>query len=129
MPTEDRWLPLRYVINGVAAAVLHFAALYSNLHFLHIPSAGLANLLAAVVGISASFVGSRHFVYRASAGPLGRQAAAFGVLYAALAAAHGLILFAWTDLAGLDYRVGFLLATAFQVAVSYVGNRTLVFKA
>ena len=118
----------RYVLNGLAATAVHFAVLSFNLHVLGMASAGLASFIAAFVGIAASFVGSRHFVFRAAAGRLLPQLTSFAVLYALLAIAHGLILYLWTDRAGLDYRVGFIVATGFQFAVSYIGNKTMVFK-
>lgn len=121
-------LVIRYIINGLVATAVHFGVLTFNLHVLGFQSAGLANLIAAVFGILTSFLGSRYFVFRASASPIAGQLLAFSTLYAALALAHGGFLFLWTDLAKLDYRVGFLLATAFQVAVSYLANKTLVFK-
>ena len=117
----------RYVVNGVAAAVVHFAALVFNMHILPVGSAGLANLLAAVVGITASFAGSRYFVFRGHRESPLRQAAKFGLLYGAIALLHGLILYLWTDLAGFDYRVGFLCALFLQVVLSYWGNKRLVF--
>lgn len=121
-------LAVRYILNGLFATAIHFGALTFNLNVLDMPSAGLANLIAAVIGISASFLGSRYFVFRAGHAPWGGQMVRFGALYALLALAHGLILYFWTDLGGFDYRVGFVLATCFQVGISYVGNKTLVFR-
>lgn len=118
---------IRYVINGVAATGVHYTALLINLHVLGIASAGLANLLAALVGITASFLGSRYFVFRGHTESLLRQAAKFGLLYGAIALLHGLVLYLWTDLAGFDYRIGFLFALVLQVALSYWGNKRLVF--
>ncbi len=118
---------VRYVVNGMAAAGVHYAALLFNLNVLAVPSAGLANLLAALVGITASFLGSRYFVFRGHAEGLLPQAAKFGLLYGAIALLHGLVLHLWTDLAHFDYRIGFLLALFLQVALSYWGNKRLVF--
>jgi putative flippase GtrA len=118
----------RYIVNGLVATVVHFAVLSFNVEVLDMHSAGLANFIAALVGMSISFFGSRHYVFRAAHAPVLPQAFAFVLLYASLAAAHGLILYLWTDRAGLDYRLGFLVATAFQVSISYLGNKTLVFK-
>jgi putative flippase GtrA len=118
----------RFVANGLAATAIHFSVLYSLREFAEVPSAGLANFLAAVPGITASFLGNRFFVFRASHAPWGGQAGRFVALYAGCAVMHGLALYLWTDLAGLDYRVGFVLATGLQIAISYVGNRLLVFR-
>jgi putative flippase GtrA len=41
---------------------------------------------------------------------------------------HGLVLGLITDIGGLDYRIGFILATGLQVALSYSGNQRFVFK-
>ncbi len=125
---HDRMRPLRYIANGLVATTVHFGVLTFNLEVLKLPSAGVANFIAAIFGISVSFFGSRHFVFRAAHAQIVPQALSFTLLYSALAVAHGLILHLWTDRAGLDYRIGFLLATAFQVATSYFGNKALVFK-
>ena len=128
LPRQLDRQPIRYLVNGVLATALHFGILTFNLEVLHLRSAGVANLIAASIAITASFISSRYYVFRAAHGPVGQQALAFGVLYAVLALVHGGILYLWTDRAGLDYRIGFLLATCVQVAGSYIGNKTLVFK-
>lgn len=119
---------LRYVINGLVATAAHYAVLSFNLKVLELHSAGLANLIAASVGITVSFLGSRFFVFADASGSLVAQALKFGGLYAAIALLHGAVLLVWTDMMRLDYRIGFLIATAVQVSLSYVGNKRLVFR-
>jgi putative flippase GtrA len=119
--------PVRYVINGSGAAVVHYAALIFCLHVLEFRSAGLGNLCAAAVGITASFFGNRYYVFRRDKENILRQAAKFGVLYATIALLHGAILYLWTDVRYFDYRIGFLIALVLQVILSYWGNKTLVF--
>lgn len=119
---------LRYVSNGLIATGVHYGVLSVNLQILEMQSAGLANLIAAILGIATSFLGSRYFVFRNHEGGLYRQARSFLLLYAFIASLHGLTLFLWTDVSGFDYRIGFLLATCIQVAISYWGNKRLVFK-
>lgn len=118
----------RYVVNGIVATAVHYTVLQFNLGVLHVPSAGLANLIAAGFGIATSFLGSRYFVFRAHAGSLLHQFAKFGVLYACIALLHGCVLWLWTDLNHLDFRIGFLLATGLQVVLSFWGNKVLVFR-
>ena len=119
---------MRFGINGVVATVVHFLVLVFNLKVLALPSAGLANGIAALFGVSASFIGSRYFVFPATGESILVQAIRFSGLYAAIAILHGLILLVWTDWFGLDYRIGFLVATGIQVSLSYLGNKTLVFQ-
>ena len=119
---------LRYGVNGIVATAVHYAVLTFNLQVLSISSAGLANVVAALFGISTSFIGSRYFVFRQTEESIMTQAAKFGGLYVALAVVHGSVLLIWTDWLGYDYRLGFLLATALQIAGSYLGNKLLVFK-
>jgi len=118
----------RYVANGLVATAVHYGVLSFNLKVLGIPSAGAANFMAAWFGIAASFIGSRFFVFKKADAPWLRQAAHFLLLYALIACLHGLLLFAWTDLAGLDYSMGFILATGLQTVLSYAGNKLLVFR-
>ena len=120
---------LRFIVNGLFATGVHFAVLSFNLKVLGFESAGLANLCAAVAGISASFLGNRFFVFAAAEPqPLFMQANKFSGLYGAIAVLHGAVLWLWSDRLGLDYRLGFLLATGMQVSLSYLGNKLLVFR-
>ena len=117
----------RYIINGLTATSIHFGVLTFNLNVLAIPSAGVANLLAALFGITASFLGSRYFVFPDTDGPILDQVLKFLGLYAAIAVLHGVVLLVWTDWLGMDYRIGFLMATFLQMSLSYLGNKRLVF--
>lgn len=119
---------VRYGLNGIAAAVIHFTVLWFNLKVLNIPSAGLANLVAAAVGITASFFGSRYYVFRSHTENVYHQATKFALLYVAIALLHGLVLYLWSDVGQFDYRIGFLFALVLQVILSYWGNKSLVFK-
>jgi putative flippase GtrA len=119
---------VRYALNGAMATAVHYLVLNSLVSAGHIPSAGLANAIAAVCGITASFVGSRYFVFRASHLPLAPQAAKFAGLYGVLVLMHGAALYLLTDIGGIDYRLGFAVALAVQVTATYVGNKRLVFR-
>lgn len=119
----------RYAINGLIATAVHFGALKFGLEVLRFESAGMANMLAAMFGIAASFLGSRYYVFPGSQARITQQFAKFAGLYGLIAVIHGIVLFLWTDWQGWDYRPGFLVATAFQVAGSYLGNKFWVFKA
>lgn len=118
---------MRFVANGIAATGVHFGVLTLGMEVAKLPSAGLANFLAALFGITASFLGNRYFVFRRHSGTLLQQAWRFAALYAAIALLHAALLLLWTDSWGFDYRAGFVVATALQVALSYCGNKTLVF--
>ena len=118
----------RYIVNGLAATVIHFLVLKFNLEVVGMPSAGLANGVAAIFGISASFIGSRYFVFRGTSGRLFNQGMLFLVVYACIAVLHALVMHIWADRLGLDYRIGFVLATIMQMAFSFVANKFMVFK-
>lgn len=119
---------LRYIINGLVATAVHYGVLTFGVEVLLIPSAGVANFLAALCGITTSFLGSRYFVFQKAEDPILVQAIKFAGLYGAIAVLHFAILLVWTDWAGFDYRIGFLLATILQIAMSYIGNKVLVFR-
>jgi len=119
---------IRFIINGLLATAVHFGVLTFCIEVIGIQSAGLSNLIAAVFGISASFLGSRYFVFSPTGEAIAKQALKFSGLYGAIALLHGLMLLIWTDHYGLDYRMGFLIATIIQVSLSYLGNKFLVFK-
>ena len=118
---------IRYILNGLVATAAHYGAFLFNLSLLPAHSAGLANFLAAFIGISISFLGSRYFVFRNWQAPIVGQFLRFGALYAGIAILSGLTLFVWSDLLQLDKRVGFLIGVFLQVAFSYFGGKKLVY--
>ena len=119
---------VRYLINGVVATIAHYSILTMNLEILKLPSAGIANMIAAVFGITVSFLGSRYFVFRSVKKSMAGQAFKFVLLYGFIAVLHGLVLLIWSDWLGFDYRLGFLIATGVQFSLSYWCNKFLVFK-
>ncbi len=123
-----RLQPVRYVINGLVATCVSYGVLSACIHLVHISSAGVANFIAAIAGITASFLGSRHFVFPGSTESVWHQLARFWVLYAILALMQAAVLFLWTDVARLDYRIGFLIGTFLQMVCSYFGGKHWVFK-
>ncbi len=119
---------LRYLLNGLAATLVHYSVLSLNLHLFDFRSAGVANLVAAVFGIGASFLGSYFYVFAGAGGPILSRLSRFVALYAAIAVLHGAVLWVWTDHYRADYRIGFVLATVLQMAFSFFGNKHLVFR-
>ena len=121
--------PIRYILNGLIATLVHFFVLTLCFKFFEWPSAGAANLVAAIFGISASFLGNRYFVFHNSNQSLSAQISKFIFLYICIALIHGALMYVWVDFYMLNYVMGFLVATFMQMALSYFGNKVLVFKA
>jgi putative flippase GtrA len=125
---SSRALLAAYVANGLVATAVHFAVLWASIRLLGMPSAGAANAVAAIAGITVSFFGNRSFVFDARHEPILGQATRYLGLYAAIALMHGAVLWLWSDIAKLDFRVGFVIATSLQFVLSFAGNRHLVFR-
>lgn len=119
---------IRYIINGLVATAVHFGILSGILWLFPDSYAGLANGIAAIFGITTSYIGSRYYVFQKREESIKTQGIKFVALYGTIALFHAFVLFVWTDCLGLDYRLGFLLATGFQILGSYFGNKFLVFK-
>ncbi|MGS5086878.1 GtrA family protein [Hydrogenophaga sp. A37] len=118
---------VRYVVNGLVATAVHYTVLRFCLEVLQMDSAGLANMLAAPVGIATSFLGNRYYVFQHRDTAIVQQALRFLALYAAIAALHGGLLYAWTDHLHLNYSVGFLIAVGLQVVLGYLAGKYLIF--
>jgi putative flippase GtrA len=119
---------IRYLINGIVATSVNYGVLNFNMLVLDMNSAGLANFIAAIFGINASFLGSRYFVYKNHNGAVSLQIVRFLLLYGFIAVLSGLVLYVWSDIYGLSYHIGFIIATLIQMLFSYFGNKILVFK-
>ena len=119
---------IKYFINGLVATSVHYGVLTFNIVILVLPSAGIANLIAACFGTASSFFGNRYFVFKNYEVSILTQAINFSALYGLIALLHGFFLFLWSDWLNLGYRSGFLIATFFQFILSYIGNKKMVFK-
>lgn len=117
----------RFVANGLFATAVHYLVLRSLVEFGGVASVGVANGLAAIVGIAASYLGNRTFVFRSADGVAGTLPK-FLVVYAAVALTHFGFLTLWSDIWRLDYTVGFLIATAASTVLSFLANRYFVFR-
>jgi putative flippase GtrA len=118
----------RFVINGLVASGVYFSILSLCIELLQFRSAAVAAVVASAIGIVVSYLGNRHFVFGSSDQPMRGQFFRFIALYGVVAAIHSGVLLVWSDYLGLDYRIGFLIATALQIAVTFVGNKRLVFR-
>lgn len=119
---------VRFLINGLLATAVHFSVLYLCIEVLHVPLAAVANGVAALFGITASFLGNRYFVFPGRPGSALKQGSLFVLVYASIALLHALLMFAWADWLGLDYRIGFVLITGVQMVCSFLINKFVVFK-
>ncbi len=124
---EEAGRVLRFVLNGLVATLAHYGVLAGLVESAGMASTGLANALAAICGIAVSYAGNRRFVWRSRA-PHGRALTRFLGCYAAIVCLHGGAMALWADLAGLDYRAGFLLFTALAALLTYLANRFFVFR-
>jgi len=118
----------RFVVNGLAATAVHFGTLTFLVEVVNVGSKGVANSIAAVLGIFASFLGNRFFVFASKTGSLRRELLRFSALYATLALLSGALMALWADVLAFDYRIGFVVISGIQLVLSFLGNRMLVFK-
>ncbi|HBX82264.1 MAG: GtrA family protein [Propionibacteriaceae bacterium] len=118
---------LRYVLNGVTATFVNWAVMRLCLDVFHLPWAWLAYWVGALFGITTSFLGSRYFVFRKNDRPVLGQAVKFLSAYVIIALLASGVMHVWVDWLHLDSNLGFLMATAVQVVLSYFGNKFLVF--
>jgi putative flippase GtrA len=118
---------LRFLANGLLATAVHYAILWAGFGLGVFASAGATSAAASVVASTVAFFGNRHFVF-ASRAPVAGQVLPFVAVYAAIALFHGAFLGIWTDLLGLAYTPGFLVALAIATVASYLMNKHLVFR-
>jgi len=124
---EEAGKGLRFIVNGVAATATHYVALMVLAEWLGGRPVGLMNLLAAALGVAVSYLGNHHFVFRSTRrqrDTLGRFLGAYGLT----TLAHGLLMGAWADLAGLPTTPGFVAITGMTAFANYLVGRFWVFE-
>ena len=118
---------IRFVANGLVATAVHYSVLYAGVVIFGLESVALASVMGAAVGICSSFLGNYFFVFQNHSRPLLGRVIPFVTLYTFMLFMHGTFMLIWSDWLGLDFRPGFLIATALQTGFSYLANRYLVF--
>jgi len=118
---------VRFVANGLFATAVHYAVLTALIEVAHLKYAGVANGIAAIFGITASYLGNKILVFRSKT-THARTLPRFLLVYLLVALLHAGVLAVWTDYAKLPYTVGFLIATAGSLLLTYAFNRAFVFK-
>lgn len=119
---------VRYGINGLFATAVHYLVLFVGIEVIQLSFAGVANFLASLFGISVSFIGNRYFVFKSANEGIIGQAIKFAGLYAVIAFLHGFTLYVWSDVYGLDYNYGFLIAVIIQFLLGYLAGKHIIFK-
>lgn len=117
---------VRFILNGLVATAVHYGFLLLFVEGVGLRPVGLANTLAACIGILASFMGNRHYVFQHTAS-FWHTWHRFIALYGTIALLHGVLLYLWSDWQGWNYSVGFVLVTGAMVALSFTGNKFWVF--
>ena len=116
-----------FALVGLAATLIHYAALWTLVERFHLPFIGLANTLAAIVGISSSYWGNRVFVF-----PTGQRTVEtlprFFLAYGVMLLLHSVLMTVWADILAMSYTIGFILITGLTAALNYLANRLLVFR-
>lgn len=118
---------IRFAINGFIATAAHYLTLVILLEIVELSSAGLANGLAAIVGISVSYLGNRSYVFKSDE-PHTLTLPRFLSVYVGVAFYHAGFLAFWTDLFGYSYQLGFLVATGISIVLTFLGNKLFVFR-
>ncbi|MEC9343236.1 MAG: GtrA family protein [Pseudomonadota bacterium] len=116
----------KFVLNGLVATAVHYCVLYVLVEGALVAVHGLANAIGAAFGITASYLGNKFVVFSDQASNP-RDALRFVLLYGAVFAWNFAFMFAWSDLGGLSYHAGFVIAVGVATMASYLGNHYWVF--
>jgi putative flippase GtrA len=116
-----------FIGNGLASRDIHFSVLRFLVSLMEVSSVGLANRIASIFKFNVSFLGNHYFIFKSEKNTMAGQVIRLVFLYGCIVLLHGSFLFLWCEIQGLDYRVGFLIATGVQVSISYISNKFLVF--
>jgi putative flippase GtrA len=114
--------------NGCFATIVHYGFLEFNLNVLMLSTIAFANVIACCFGILVSFLGNKYIVFKSISGSFSGQLFHFFLFYCFVAIFHGTFIYIWADFNGYNYRIGFLIATALQVLITYNYNKILIFK-
>tara|TARA_B100001173_G_scaffold294017_1_gene287549 strand:+ start:3028 stop:3381 length:354 start_codon:yes stop_codon:yes gene_type:complete len=114
--------------NGCFATLIHYIFLEFNLNILMLNSIAFANIIACSFGILVSFLGNKYIVFKSVSGSFSGQFFHFFTFYFLVAIFHVAFIYLWADFNGYNYRVGFLIATALQILITYNYNKILIFK-
>jgi|GEM_PF-1286438 len=125
-PESEARRGVRFIVNGLAATATHYLSLLLLADLLGMRPVGLANFIAAALGVVVSFVGNHHFVFRSTQKKQETVGRFLGV-YGVMTVAHGVAMYLWADLALLPKTPGFVLITGGTAVANYLLGKLWVF--
>ncbi len=116
-----------FFINGLFATFVHFTLLFFLVNFSTL-NYGFSNFYAFLCGSMSSFLGNKFIVFKVvKNSKILLQILKFSFLYLFLAIGHGIALYWWSDIYSYNYIIGFILITLFNLIISFLFNKYLIF--
>ena len=117
-----------FILNGVVATVVHYAVCMLCLSLFAFKSLGLSFFVGSIFGTVASFLGNRFVVFVATQGEVLPQFVKFVLTYMAISLLVSFIVGSLTKSSDLSSQIIFLLGIAFQVTLSFLTSKWLIFR-
>jgi putative flippase GtrA len=118
-----------FIINGLAATIVHLLLLIIFTEIFKIDSIVVSNAAAGLFAIMVSFFGNRRFVFKSKSTDVYSQIFKFLILYLSILTLHTLLMTFLTVNLNLDYRISFVIVSANMALASFFMNKLIVFKA
>jgi len=117
----------RFAAVGVVATLVHYLVIVLLVDLLHWVGPTPATVAGSVFGIATAYFGNAHFVFEIEERRHAVYVPRFVVIYLSVMAIHAGMMYLFADRMGLQYTVGFVVATAFSAITTFLANRYLVF--
>ena len=118
---------IRHNLNGLFATFIHYLFLVLFIEHFEFNYIAIANALASSLGITSSFIGNLLFVFPNTSGELKKRIFKFYLLYFLIFLTNVTFMFIWSDLANLNYHLGFLIIVALSSLITFFVNKRFIF--
>ena len=117
---------IRYILVGVLTTLVNYI-FYGGFDFLF-EKIGVASVISYKLAYGVAFVANKYMVFRKKGGKLFQEILSFFGLRVASGIASFFLLVLLVDVLGLTHTMGWILSSAINLIVNYIGSKFFIFR-
>ncbi|MES9875734.1 MAG: GtrA family protein [Candidatus Sedimenticola sp. PURPLELP] len=118
----------RFAVVGLVATIAHYLTIFVVVDVLDLMKPTPATVAGGIFGITIAYIGNYKYVFCPANANHRQLITVFLMVYTVVILLHAGFMYLFTEVLSMPYEYGFIVATFFSAATSFLANRFVVFK-